>query len=143
MSLRGLKTSFDRKFTPIILRNILTKAKDPSKIKEIYLQFYKDKGLNTSEPLMKIFENIRTTNQTKSKLSILDKFVRMDQTPSDYIESIQLMKNFIGGAELDEELGYLQESSDWASKLDKIQIPTTVVEKEEEKEEMKMPTQEE
>ena len=33
MSLRSLKTSFDRKFTPLILKSILTKAKDPSKIK--------------------------------------------------------------------------------------------------------------
>ena len=145
MSLRSLKTSFDRKFTPLILRTIITKAKDPSKIKERYLRFYKDKGLDTSKPLSEIFKDIRTTKQTKERLTILDKFVRQDKTPSDYIETIKEMKNFIGGSnpsEFDEELGYLQESSDWADKLDKIKLPTAVVE-EEEKEEMKMPTPEE
>ena len=149
MSLRGSKNpiyeSFKNKFTPMILRSILTKAKDPSKIKERYLQFYKDKGLDTSKPLSEIFKDINSTKQLKERIKIIDKFVRDDKTPSDYIETIKDMKNFIGGtnpSELDEELGYLQESSDWASKLDKIQIPTAVVE-EEEKEEKKMPTQEE
>ena len=153
MSLRSLKTKFDRRFTPKLLRSILTEAKDPSKIKEIYLKFYKDEGLDTSKSLSQIFDSkdIKTTSQTKERLAILDKFVRLDKTPSDYIETINEMKNFIGGSnpmELEEELGYLKEGTDWVVKLEKIQSPVQVEvlpsgEMEEEKEEMKMPTIEE
>lgn len=151
MSLRSLKTSFDKKFTPKVLRNILTKEKDPSKIKQKYFDFYKDKGLDTSKSLMELFKDIRTTKQTKERLTILDKFVRKDKTPPDYIETINEMKNFIGGSnpmELEEELGYLKEGTDWVVKLDNIKPPVQVEvlpsgEIEEEKEEMKMPTIEE
>jgi len=145
MSLRSLKTSFDKKFNPKVLRNILTKEKDPSKIKQKYFDFYKEKGLDTSKSLMELFKDMRTTKQTKERLAILDKFVRKDKTPPDYIETINEMKNFIGGSnpmELEEELGYLTEGTDWVVKLDNIKPPTQV-EVEEEKEDKKMPTIEE
>ena len=151
MSLRSLKTSFDKKFTPKVLRSILTKEKDPSKIKQKYFDFYKEKGLDTSKSLMELFKDIRTTKQTKQRLAVLDKFVRLDKTPPDYIETINEMKNFIGGSnpmELEEELGYLKEGTDWVVKLDNIKPPVQIEvlpsgEMEEEKEEMKMPTIEE
>ena len=151
MSLRSLKTSFDKKFTPKVLRSILTKEKDPSKIKQKYFDFYKEKGLDTSKSLMELFKDMRTTKQTKERLAILDKFVRKDKTPPDYIETINEMKNFIGGSnpmELEEELGYLKEGTDWVVKLDNIKPPTMIEvlpsgEMEEEKEDKKMPTIEE
>ena len=147
MSLRSLKTSFDKKFTPKVLRSILTKEKDPSKIKQKYFDFYKEKGLDTSKSLMELFKDIRTTKQTKQRLAVLDKFVRLDKTPPDYIETINEMKNFIGGSnpmELEEELGYLKEGTDWVVKLDNIKPPVQIeVLPSGEMEEMKMPTIEE
>ena len=133
MSLKSLKTRFDRKLgSPPILSNILTKEKNPSKIKENYLKFYKNEGLDTSISLVDIFKTLRTTKDTKEKLAILDKFVRKDKTPSDYIETLKGFAKFRWF--YPEELDYLKEDTDWVVKLDKIQSPFEVEVEEEEKE---------
>ena len=129
-----LKKKFDRKFSPSSLRNILTKEKNPSKIKELYLKFYKDEGLDTSISLAEIFKDIKTTKQTKEKLAILDKFVREDKTPPDYIESLNKFTDFKWFS--NQELDYLNEDTDWVVKLDKIQAPSKVEIEEEEKEDI-------
>jgi hypothetical protein len=135
--LRALKKNLDSRLSSSALRKILTKDNDPSKIKSLYLKFYTDKKLDTSKPLTEIFKDLRTTKLSRNKLALYDKFVREDKTPPDYINSInEIVKsiNIPNPENFMEKLSYLQESSEWANKIDSIKI---------EEEKPKLPTQEE